>query len=60
MVNELAKIKIDGKVYYQDDRLQEYRQVTNPHERIKFEDIADRTVEPIESKKSLKQKPKLR
>ena len=60
MVNQLAKVKIDGKVYYQDDRLQEYRQITNPHERIKFEDIGQRKVESVETKKSLTQKRKLR
>lgn len=61
MVNQLAKVKIDGKVYYQDDRLQEYRQVTNPNSRIKFEDIRERKVEPVETRKDLtKQKRRLR
>ena len=60
MANQLAKVKIEGKVYYNDERLREYRQVTNPHSRIKFEDIGDRKVEPIEIKKQLTQKPKLR
>lgn len=59
MVNQLAKVKIEGKVYYKDDRLREYRQVTNPAARIKFEDIGDRKVEPIESKTQTN-KPKLR
>lgn len=60
MVNELPKVKIEGKVYYQDERLQEYRQVTNPNSRIKFEDIGGRKVEPIEIKKQLTKKNKLR
>lgn len=60
MVNQLPKVKIEGKVYYQDDRLREYRQVTSPQDRIKFEEIGDRTVEPIEKSKSITQKRKLR
>jgi predicted ATPase len=28
--------EIDGKRYYRDNRLQEYRNVTNPHDRIPF------------------------
>ena len=60
MVNQLAKVKIDGKVYFQDDRLQEYRQVTNPHSRIRFDGIGERKVEPVETKKSLTNKSKLR
>lgn len=60
MVNQLAKVKIDGKVYFQDDRLQEYRQVTNPHSRIRFDEIGERKVEPVETKKSLTNKSKLR
>lgn len=60
MVNELPKVKIEGKVYYQDDRLQEYRQVTNPHSRIKFDEIGERKAEPVEVKKDLTQKHKRR
>jgi hypothetical protein len=60
MINQLAKVKIEGKVYYQDDRLREYRQVTNPHQRIRFDDIGDRKIELIEAKKQLSNKPKLR
>ena len=60
MVTQLPKVKIDGKVYWQDDRLGEYRQVTNPGARIKFEDLGERKGELIEAKKSLTQKPKLR
>lgn len=60
MVNQLAKVKIDGKVYFQDDRLREYRQVTNPHSRIRFDEIGERKVEPVETKKSLTNKSKLR
>ena len=59
MTNQLPKVQIDGNVYYQDDRLQEYRQVTNPQQRISFEDIGEHKVEPIETKKSLTQKRKL-
>ncbi len=60
MVNQLPKVKIDGKVYYQDDRLQEYRQVTSPQDRIKYEDIGDKVVEPVETRKSITHKRKLK
>jgi hypothetical protein len=33
--------KIDGKQYYRDDRLREYRRVDNPHERISFAGLPD-------------------
>jgi hypothetical protein len=38
----LPVVEIDGKEYFQDDRLQEYRAVDNPHERITFEEYAER------------------
>lgn len=60
MTTQLAKVKIDGKVYFQDDRLREYRHVLNPHDKISFEEIGERKVEPVETKKSLTNKPKLR
>lgn len=60
MTTQLPKVKIDGKIYYKDDRLQEYRQVTNPHNRISYDEIGERKVEPIETTKSLTIKPKLR
>jgi hypothetical protein len=60
MYNQLPKVKINGKVYYQDDRLREYRQVTNPNQRIKFDDTGELKVEVIEQKKQLTNKPKLR
>jgi len=31
---QLPIVTIRGKKYYQDDRLQEYRAVDNPHDRI--------------------------
>jgi hypothetical protein len=37
MVRELPKVIIDGKEYYVDERLQEYRACDNPHDRIPFE-----------------------
>jgi diphthamide synthase (EF-2-diphthine--ammonia ligase) len=67
MLNSLPKVKIDGKVYWQDDRLREYRHVTNTMDRIKFDEICERKVEAIEQKQSINPvcrqagiKPKLR
>jgi hypothetical protein len=31
----------NGKRYYRDERLQEFRNVKNPHDRITFEEMAD-------------------
>ena len=33
---QLPVVEIDGKRYYQDDRLAEYRSVENPHDRIVY------------------------
>ncbi len=38
MLFELPKVKIKGKLYYQDNRLEEFRAVDNPHDRIQFKD----------------------
>lgn len=37
---ELPRVRIKGVWYYRDERLQEYRRVDNPHERIAFEEAA--------------------
>jgi hypothetical protein len=34
----LPIVMIDGKPYFRDDRLREYRAVDNPHDRIAFQD----------------------
>lgn len=60
MVNQLAIVKIDGKHYFVDQRLQEYRETTNPHNRIKFEDLGDRIPEEVQQKQSFKQGRKRR
>ena len=36
MVRELPKVWINGRQYYQDNRLREFRAVDNPHKRIAF------------------------
>jgi hypothetical protein len=36
----LPQVRIQGRLYFQDDRLQEYRAVDNPCERISFEVMA--------------------
>ncbi len=60
MVSQLPIVKIDGKHYYQDDRLREYRETTNPHNRIAFDDIGERIVEPVQTKKDLTKKQRSR
>lgn len=34
----LPIVTIDGKPYFRDDRLREFRAVDNPHDRIAFQD----------------------
>lgn len=36
---ELPKVWINGKLYYRDDRLRQFREVSNPHNWIDFEDL---------------------
>ncbi len=40
----LPKWKINGKVYYLDQRLREFRNVDNPHDRIDFARYRDMTL----------------
>ena len=53
MATQLAILKINNKQYYQDDRLQEYREVKNYMNRIPFDEIGDRKVKPVQPKKDL-------
>ena len=39
MVRVLPKVYMGDKEYYRDDRLEEFRAVDNPHDRITFEEI---------------------
>jgi len=38
MVTRLAIWEIGGKEYFKDERLREFRNVENPHEKITFEE----------------------
>ena len=42
MPRRLPIVEIEGKRFFRDDRLSEYRNVDNPHDRITFEDYAER------------------
>jgi hypothetical protein len=46
---ELPKVKIGEKIYDQDDRLQQFRHVDNPHDWIPFDDVDWDHVEPLPS-----------
>ncbi len=39
MVRALPRVWMSDKEYYRDDRLEEFRAVSNPHDRITFEEI---------------------
>jgi len=38
-VTQLPKVKMNGKTYYRDEKLREYRAVDNPHDRIPLEEV---------------------
>lgn len=40
-MSELRKIWFKGKVFYVDPKLQELRNVENPHESVSFEEYCD-------------------
>jgi len=42
MVTGLAIWEIGGKKYFKDDRLREFRNVENPHERISFKEYNEK------------------
>jgi len=39
MARALPVVVIEGRRYFRDDRLEEFRAVDNPHERIAFDDV---------------------
>lgn len=52
MSQQLPIVKIEGKHYVKDDRLQEYREVANPQRKIAYEDIGERMVEAVAQNKN--------
>ena len=42
MVRQLPMVLIEGKRYFLDERLQEYRRMENPHQRIAFHELGER------------------
>jgi len=40
MVKQLPIYKIKGKFYFRDKRLNEYRNIKNPHDRLNFNDVS--------------------
>lgn len=42
MVRQLPIVLIEGKRYFLDERLQEYRRMENPHQRIAFHELGER------------------
>jgi len=58
MAVQLSIVEIDGKFYYQDDRLREYRQTTDFMNKIRFDEIGDREVKLVQARKELLPKNK--
>ncbi|MGD0784350.1 MAG: hypothetical protein ABR969_00850 [Sedimentisphaerales bacterium] len=47
MVRQLPIVWIADKQYFRDDRLEEFRAVDNPHDRITFKDVINVYLELI-------------
>ena len=52
----LAIVEIEGKKYYDDIRMQEYRHVDDFSDKIKYADIGDRKVKVIQERKEWPEK----
>jgi len=59
MVTALPRVWIDGKEYFRDDRLEEFRVVDNPHERITFKEIRQAYLHVVSVMNYLFSKPKV-
>jgi hypothetical protein len=42
MVRQLPIVQIEGKEFFVDERLKEYRQTNDPHNRITFDQLGNR------------------
>jgi len=47
MVRALPRVWMGHKEYFRDDRLEEFRAVDNPHDRITFEEVRQAYLEVI-------------
>ena len=57
MVRQLPIVQIEGKEFFVDERLKEYRQTDNPHKRITFCQLGDRKpIVVLENEDTLLQK----
>ena len=59
MVTALPRVWIDGKEYFRDDRLEEFRAVDNPGDRITFEEIRQAYLHVVSVMNYLFSKPKV-
>jgi len=59
MVTALPRIWIDGKEYFRDDRLEEFRAVDNPSDWITFEQIRQVYLHVLSVMNYLFSKPKV-
>jgi hypothetical protein len=60
MAWELAIVEIDGKRYYDDTRLKEYREIVDWRLSIKYSDVSNRSVKIIKERVDDLQKKRLR
>ncbi len=60
MAWQLAIVEIDGKKYYDDVRLREYRNVDNFMDSIQYSELGTRKVKPIHERTDLLDKKRVR
>ena len=46
-MRQLPIVDIKGKMFYQDDRLKEFRAVDNPHERVTYKGFFVKPIEEV-------------
>ncbi len=54
-MKELKKVKLIGKIWYEDLRLRQYREVTNPHNFLSFKDMRHKVDKLIYRKRAIKE-----
>lgn len=60
MAWQLAIVEIDGKKYYDDTRLREYRNVDNFMDSIQYSELGTRNVKLIQERTDLLEKKRIR
>lgn len=57
MVMQLAIVEIDGKRYFDDERLREYRNIDDHTDSIRYGEIGNRAVKVIQERTDIRKHP---